>query len=115
MRLCIQKLGDARMACGLNEASNSVIAQFLPVWSKRVVQILSGINSITDIASKLAAILELLRSVSIALESFPDDCEEVFPDCMRLSWNLLCPIRDDNNSKCSGTYCQSLFYSALYE
>lgn len=102
MRLCIQKLGDARMACGLNEASNSVIAQFLPVWSKLVVQILGGIKSIIDITSKIAAIIELLRSVSIALEAFPDDCEEVFPDCMRIAWNLLCPIRDDCISKRSG-------------
>ena len=103
MRLCIQKLGDARMACGLNESSTSVLAQFLPVWSKLVVQLLGGISSIKDISSKLPAILELLRSVSIALETFPDDCEEVFPDCMRISWNLLCSVRDDRISKYAGT------------
>jgi hypothetical protein len=98
LRICIQKFGAARMACGLDEAAVTVIEQFLPSCLKLVTQIFAGIHNIADMISKLGVILELLRSVSIAREAFPDECEASFSDLMRISWGILCLIRDHAES-----------------
>lgn len=97
MRICIEQFGAARMACSLEESATIVIGQFLPVWYSLVVQTLSRIQSVNDINTQLAVIMEMLRSIPIALEVFQDGCEDLFNEMMRIFWNLLCLIRDDND------------------
>ena len=96
MRICIEQFGAARMACSFEESATTVIGQFLPVWYRLVVQTLSRIQSVNDINTQLAVIMEMLRSIPIALEVFQDGCEDLFNEMMRIFWNLLCLIRDDN-------------------
>jgi hypothetical protein len=96
MRICIGQFGAARMACSLEESATVIIGQFLPVWYSLVVQTLSRIQSVTDMNNQLAVIIEMLRSIPVALEVFQDGCEDIFNEMMRIFWNLLCLIRDDN-------------------
>ena len=96
MRICIGQFGAARMACSLEESATVIIGQFLPVWYSLVVQTLSRIQSVTDMNNQLAVIIEMLRSIPIALEVFQDGCEDIFNEMMRIFWSLLCLIRDDN-------------------
>ena len=84
------------MACSLEDSATIVIGQFLPVWYSLVVQTLSRIQSVNDINTQLAVIMEMLRSIPIALEVFQEGCEDLFNEMMRIFWNLLCLIRDDN-------------------
>jgi hypothetical protein len=98
LRICIQKFGAARMACGLDESAVTVIEHFLPSWLTLVTQMFAGIHSVADVISKLGVILELLRSVSLAREAFPDECEASSSDLMRISWGILCLIRDRGES-----------------
>ena len=98
LRICIQKFGAARMACGLDGEAVTVIEEFLPSWLALVTQIFAGVHSVAEMISKLGVILELLRSVSQACEAFPDECEASFSDLMRISWGILCLIRDHGES-----------------
>lgn len=98
LRICIQKFGAARMACGLDEGAVTMIEQFLPSWLALVTQTFASIHSVAEMISKLGVILELLRSVTLACEAFPDDCEASFSDLMRISWGILCLIRDHDES-----------------
>lgn len=102
IRICIQKFGAARMACGLDESAITVIEKFLPSWLTLVTQIFTGIRSVADMISKLVVILELLRSASLACEAFPDECEAAFSDLMRISWEILCLIRDHGEKTALG-------------
>lgn len=99
MRLCLQKFSCARMACVLDSSAVKVIEEFLPSWSRLVIQWLSGITNIADIYSRLGLILEFLRSISVALEAFPDEFGESLSDSMRTSWSLLCMVRDQNQRR----------------
>ena len=102
MRICIEQFGAARMACSLEESATIIIGQFLPVWYSLVVQTLNRIQSVTDINTQLAVIIEMLRSIPIALEFFQEGCEDLFNEMMRIFWNLLCLIRDDNERSAVG-------------
>jgi hypothetical protein len=116
MRICIGHFGAARMACSLEESATLIIGQFLPVWYSLVVQTLSRIQSVTDMKNQLAVIIEMLRSIPIALEVFQDGCEDIFNEMMRIFWSLLCLIRDDNErssemtSGGSSTTCSIVLY-----
>jgi hypothetical protein len=96
MRICIGQFGAARMACSLEESTTVIIGQFLPVWYSLVVQTLSRIQSVKDMNKQLAVMIEMLRSIPMALEVFQDGCEDIFNEMMRIFWSLLCLIRDDN-------------------
>lgn len=116
MRTCIKQFGAARMACSLEESATLIIGQFLPVWYSLVVQTLSRIQSVTNMNNQLAVIIEMLRSIPIALEVFQDGCEDIFNEMMRIFWNLLCLIRDDNerSTGMSSGGSSSTFLVVLY-
>ena len=75
MRQCVQKFGNARMACGFEIDSMTIVEQFLASWTNAAVQWLKMhcCHRVEDIPLRLGVILELLRGITAALEAFPGD------------------------------------------
>jgi hypothetical protein len=108
IRIIIEKICIARMACTLENSSIIIIEKFLPEWLNVGTQWLE-LNMNDNIDIKLNIILDVLRSFAFTLESYPNESEESFLKIMEICWNFLHILRNqylntNSSSSLSGTY-----------
>jgi hypothetical protein len=113
IRIIIEKICIARMACTLEKSSITIIESFLPEWLNIGTQWLE-FNMKNNIHTKLNIILDILRSFAFTLESYPNESEKSFLKIMEICWNFFHILRNqylntDSSSSLSGIYLNYVY------
>lgn len=94
LRICCEKLCVARITCGFEDEEDEMVSQFVRSWATTCLQWMTHCTTLDDVIHNLGAMLEVIQSLNLLLDAFPEHCESLFARAMECSANILCIIRE---------------------
>ena len=95
MRICIQKFGEARIACGYDDEAANVIDEYIPLWSSVTSQWLhKHMSESHSILSRLPILIECIKSLTTIIDCFSHICRLDPGSLNVMCWAFLQEVKD---------------------
>jgi hypothetical protein len=94
MRITIEKLSNARITCDIEENDSGYIFALLSSWTLNIATWMSSSLTLDEIIIHTPSLIEMTKTLSMTMETFPDECADSIPTALKSSWIILCTVRD---------------------
>ena len=96
MRVCASTLCYAWITGGYDaDDSQDIVSVFVTTWVDTCMSWISGCTSVSDIVDSIGVIIELVRSLVLLVDAFPEFCVERISIIVSCAFKVLEAIRGE--------------------